>query len=68
MWKVIVVICALGNPCVVMQQAPMEYYHDKNKCMEVAESKHEQLLVGFFEYGYYVESSAFNCIKYKSGV
>ena len=24
MWKVIIVVCALGNPCIVMEEDPVE--------------------------------------------
>ena len=63
MWKVVIVICALGNPCTVFEQDPMQYYHDKQSCIVVSESKHKELLDGFLNYGYYVESSAFTCGK-----
>ena len=42
MWKVVIVICALGNPCTVFEQDPMQYYHDKQSCIVVSESKHKE--------------------------
>ena len=62
MWKVVIVICALGNPCVIMEQDPMKYYQNKESCMVVSKAKHTELLDGFTQYGYYVESSSFDCI------
>ena len=61
MWKVVIVICALGNPCVIMEQDPMKYYQNKESCMVVSKAKHTELLDGFTQYGYYVESSSFDC-------
>ena len=61
MWKVVIVICAVGNPCVMMEEDPMKYYQNKNSCMTVSEAKHTELLEGFAQYGYYVESSSFDC-------
>tara|TARA_Y100000741_G_C18023494_1_gene465294 strand:- start:75 stop:281 length:207 start_codon:yes stop_codon:yes gene_type:complete len=61
MWKVIVVICALGNPCIVFEEDPMRYYSDENKCLEVAFKKHNAMLESFETYGYTVESSEYTC-------
>jgi hypothetical protein len=61
MWKVIVMVCALGNPCVVMEEDPMRYFHDRNECMANASVKHAELLEAFPEYGYPVEDSDFTC-------
>ena len=29
MWKVIIIICTLGNPCVVMEEDPVKLYKFK---------------------------------------
>jgi|TARA_Y100000590_G_scaffold200851_1_gene228233 hypothetical protein len=63
MWKVVIVICALGNPCVIMEESPMKHYEDKDKCMEVAFQKHNELLDAFENYGYSIYSSEYNCEK-----
>ena len=63
MWKVMVIICALGNPCVLFEEDPMVYYKDYNKCVEVAESKHDLLGESMLMYGYTVERSEFNCVQ-----
>ena len=61
MWKVVIVICALGNPCVIMEQDPMRHYSDRNECMANSSSKHTELLDAFKDYGYHVYSSEFTC-------
>jgi len=66
LWKVVIVICALGNPCTVFEQDPMVYYQTKESCMVISQKKHIELLQGFQTYGYYVESSTFTCEKVPS--
>ena len=61
MWKVVVVICALGNPCTIFEQDPMVYYNDKNECMTNSSSKHSELLDAFVDYGFMVYDSKFTC-------
>ena len=61
MWKVVIIVCALGNPCVIFEEDPIKYYQDKEPCMVVAEKKHNEITVGFLNYGYYVEYSEFKC-------
>ena len=61
MWKVVIIMCALGNPCVIMEESPMKHYQNYNDCMVVAEAKHTDLLEAFQEYGYWVENSDFKC-------
>mgnify|MGYP006199922381 CR=1 FL=1 len=62
MWKVVVVICALYNPCTVMHQDPPKFYQNKADCMIVADSKHTELLKAYAEYNYLVTSSQYSCI------
>jgi|TARA_R110000824_G_scaffold155619_1_gene328397 hypothetical protein len=61
MWKVVIIICALGNPCVIMQEKPKQFYQDRDQCMEVARAKHEQLMVAFKEHGYIVQNTSLDC-------
>ena len=63
MWKVIVVVCALGNPCVVMEENPMKYYSSKSECMANASAKHSLIVESYSIYGYTVEKSDFTCEK-----
>ena len=61
MWKVIVVVCALGNPCVVMEENPMKYYSSKSECMANASAKHSLIVESYSLYGYIVDKSDFTC-------
>jgi len=61
MWKVVVIICALGNPCTVFQEDPPKYYDDKSECMAVAAEKERLLLEGFESFGYVTEKNAHTC-------
>ncbi len=63
MWKVVVIVCALGNPCVVFEQEPMVHYHTKSECMANASVKHGLMVETYGEYGYIVEKSDFTCEK-----
>ena len=61
MWKVVVIICALGNPCMVFQEDPVKYYDDKSECMAVAAEKEQLMIQGYNNYGYIVEKNAHTC-------
>ncbi len=63
MWKVIIVVCTLGNPCLVMQEDPMRYYTTKSECMANASVKHSQIVEAYPTYGYEVSNSDFTCEK-----
>ena len=61
MWKVVLVVCALGNPCVLMEEDPVRYYNNKSECMANASAKHSQIVEAYADYGYIVENSQFTC-------
>jgi len=61
MWKVMVIICTLGNPCTVFQQDPMVYHNTKAECMAVAREKEALLLGSFMDLGYVIETSQSRC-------
>jgi hypothetical protein len=61
MWKVVVIICALGNPCMVFQEDPVKYYDDKVECMVVAAEKERLLIEAHKKYDYQVEKHAHTC-------
>ena len=65
MWKVVIIMCALGNPCVVMEENPMRHYHDRNECMANSSSKHSELFVAFQDYGSHGYKSEFTCEEVK---
>ena len=66
MWKVIIVVCTLGNPCLVMQEDLMRYYTTKSECMANASVKHSQIVEAYPTYGYEVSNSDFTCEKVDS--
>ena len=68
MWKVFIIICALGNPCVVMQEDPMRYYSTKSECMANGSAKHSLIVESYPVYGYTVEKSSFDCVQIKDAV
>ena len=61
MWKAIIVVCALGNPCMVMEEDPMRYYSTKSECMANASAKRSLIVDSYSIYGYTVERSDFTC-------
>ena len=61
MWKVIIVVCALGSPWMVMEEDPMRYYSTKSECMANASAKHSLIVESYSVYGYTVEKSTFDC-------
>ena len=61
MFKVIVIICALGNPCTVFQQDPMKYYDTMHECMTVAAEKERALLDGMRNVGFIIEKNGHTC-------
>lgn len=61
MWKVLVVICTLGNPCTMFQEAPPKFYSTESECLAVAEDKARAMVRTFQDYGYTIESEAHSC-------
>ena len=61
MWKVLLVVCTLGNPCTMFQQDPVVWYHTEEECLKVADVKAIDLVASFKQYGYQIESEAHAC-------
>ena len=61
MWKVLVAVCLMGQPCTLFVEEPMKYYQTEEECMVAAENKAEGMMETFKEYGYYVDSAAHSC-------
>ena len=61
MFKVVVIICALGNPCTVFQQDPMKYYDNMDECMTIAAEKEKALLDGMRNVGFIIEKNGHTC-------
>ena len=61
MWKVVIIVCALGNPCIIMEEDPIRHYNSKSECMANASTKHDLIVDSYSIYGYQVEKSEFTC-------
>jgi len=61
MWKVMIIICTLGNPCSIFKQDPVMYHKTEAECMVVAQEKEALLLGSFMEIGYIIEISEARC-------
>ena len=61
MWKVLVAICLMGQPCTLFEEEPMKYYHTEEECMIAADKKARGMMDTFAKYGYYVDSEAHSC-------
>ena len=61
MWKVMVIICTLGNPCSIFEQAPVVYYTTEAECVAVAQKKEALLIGSFMDIGYTINTSAAKC-------
>ena len=61
MWKVLVVICTLGNPCTMFVEDPMKYYHTEAECNIAAEVKAKAMTKTFIDFGYGIQSEAHTC-------
>jgi hypothetical protein len=62
MWKVLVVICTLGNPCTVFEENPIKWYNTEEKCMGAADVKALQMMETFKDFGYHIDSEAHSCL------
>ncbi len=61
MWKLVVVMCVLGNPCVIMEEDPIKHYSIQSECLANASTKHYEILQSFADFGYIIEKSDFTC-------
>ena len=61
MWKVLVVIFTLGNPCNMFVEDPMKYYNTEAECNIAAESKASSMMKTFTDFGYSIQSEAHAC-------
>ena len=63
MWKVMMIICTLGNPCAIFQQDPVTYYKIEAECMAVAQKKEALLLGSFMNMGFTISISEARCFN-----
>ena len=61
MWKVLVAIFILGQPCTLFEEDPIKYYHTESECIEMAEKKSRAMVKTFQDFGYYIDSEAHSC-------
>jgi len=61
MWKVLVVICTLGNPCTMFAEDPIKFYNTERECLVHAEKKSRAMVGTLLEYGYHIDSEAHAC-------
>ena len=61
MWKVMIIICTLGNPCTIFEQDPVMYYETEAECMAVAQKKEALLLGSFLDLGHTITISDARC-------
>ena len=62
MWKVMVVICALGNPCQMFEEIGPKLYSTEKECMAKAEMKSRAMVKTYKEFGYHIDSEAHSCL------
>ena len=62
MWKVLVVICTLGNPCTLFEEDPIKFYATEDECVIKAEQKSRAMVETFQAFGYYIDSEAHSCM------
>ncbi len=67
MWKVMIIICTLGNPCSIFEQDPVTYYKIEAECMAVAQKKEALLLGSFMDIGYIISISKARCDNTSTG-
>jgi hypothetical protein len=62
MWKVMVVICALGNPCQMFEEIGPKLYSTEKECMVNAEIKARAMVKTYKEFGFQIDSEAHSCM------
>ena len=62
MWKVLVVICIIGNPCTMFVEDPVKFYPTEEQCMIKAEEKAKAMVGTFQDFGYHIDSEAHSCL------
>ena len=63
MFKMIVVICTLGNPCVQFLEDPPRSYATQNQCMTQAQIKQADLEGTLKDNGFLIEDSGHYCVQ-----
>ena len=61
MWKVLVAICLMGQPCTLFEEDPIKYYDTEDECLIAADAKAKGMSETFSKFGYYIDSQAYSC-------
>lgn len=61
MFKMLIVICTLGNPCVAFLEQDDHRYHTRAQCLEAAVTKHREVRLSIEKGGYTVQRSGYFC-------
>jgi hypothetical protein len=63
MFKMIVVICTLGNPCVQFVEDQHRVYATQNQCLDRAEIKYQQVTQTLQDNGFVMAESGYYCVR-----
>ena len=66
MFKMIVVICTLGNPCVQFVEDTHRVYATQTQCLDRAAIKYQQLTQTLLREGYQLDRSGYYCVRDES--
>ena len=61
MFKMLIVICTLGNPCVAFQEPHTTRYDTESQCLEAAVIRHQEVRQSIEQGGYTVQRSGYFC-------
>jgi hypothetical protein len=62
MYTFIILICTLGNPCVMVSDATLTLYHTPEACEMAGSAKRDELSRGLVALGYTMDRSDVQCI------
>ena len=63
MFKIVLVICTLGNPCVQFQEDTHRTYATRNQCLDRAEIKYQQVTQTLQANGFVMADSGYYCVQ-----
>lgn len=63
MFKIVLVICTLGNPCVQFVEDTHRTYVTQDQCLDRAEIKYQQMTQTLQDNGFMIADSGYYCIQ-----
>ena len=63
MFKIVLVICTLGNPCVQFQEDTHRTYATQDQCLDRAEIKYQQVTQTLQANGFVMADSGYYCVQ-----